>query len=123
LVRVYGRDGKEMVFEGKLVVDDLCAVGLSLRMAEEVAERLGARVQEGWSAQRIRDETDVELRHLQEDIDRAHASYKGAMSMGKHNVGEQRIASEGDNSVEVQPRFETRVECKNVELAEKQKDN
>jgi len=53
----------------------------------------------------------------------AHASYKGAMSMGEHNVGEQRIASEGDNSVEVQPRFETRVECKNVELAEKQKDN
>lgn len=115
MVKIYGKDGREETFEEKKVEEDLIAAGLPLRMAEEVAERLGVRVQEGWTAEKIRDETDIELRHLQEAIDKAHASYKVAIPMGEHNVGEQRITCESDNSIEVQPRSETKVECINVE--------
>ncbi|MDR0372082.1 MAG: hypothetical protein LBI79_00740 [Nitrososphaerota archaeon] len=115
MVKVYGKDGKEETFESKKVEDDLKAVGLPQRIAEEVAERLEARVQDGWTSDKIRDETDVELRHLQEAIDKAHASYKGATPMGAHNVGEQRTMCESDNSIDVQPRSETKVECRNIE--------
>jgi hypothetical protein len=115
LVKVYGKDGKEETFDSKKVKDNLIAVGLPERVAEEIAERLEGRVQDGWTADKIRDETDVELRRLQEDIDRAHACYKGATPMGAYNVGEQRIMSDSDNSPDVQPRSETKVECRNVE--------
>ncbi|MDR1992622.1 MAG: hypothetical protein LBQ98_03860 [Nitrososphaerota archaeon] len=115
MVKVYNRDGKEESFERKKVEDDLKAVGLPQRMAEEVAERLEVRVQDGWTADKIRDETDIELRHLQEAIDKAHACYKGATPMGTHNVGEQRTLYECDSSIDIQPRSETRVECRNIE--------
>ncbi|MDR0470189.1 MAG: hypothetical protein LBH79_00495 [Nitrososphaerota archaeon] len=115
MVKVYGKGGREEIFDGKQVEADLTAVGLPARMAEEVAERLGARVQDGWTADKIRDETDIELRHLQEAIDKAHTCYKGATPMGDHNVGEQRTACESDNSIDVQPRSETKVECRNVD--------
>jgi hypothetical protein len=115
LVKIIGKDGKEEIFDVKKVEDNLKAVGLPQRVAEEIAERLERRVQDGWTVDKIRDETDVELRRLQEDIDRAHASYKGAAPMGAYNVGEQRIMCESDNSPDVQPRSETKVECRNIE--------
>lgn len=86
MVKVYGRDGREETFDGKRVEEDLIAVGLSARVAEEVAERLGARVQDGWTFDKIRDETDIELRRLQEAIDKAHACYKGAMPINVINL-------------------------------------
>jgi hypothetical protein len=115
LVKIYDKDGKETKFDIKSVEDNLKAAGLPERVAQEVAERLEGRVEDGWTTEKINQETDVELRRLQEDIDRAHASYKGAASMGAYNVGESRIASEGDSSADNQPRSETKVECRNVE--------
>ena len=115
MVKIYDKDGKETKFDIKNVEDNLKAAGLPERVAEEVAERVEARVEDGWTTEKINQEIDVELRHLQEDIDRAHTSYKGAASMGAYNVGETRTMSESDNSPNAQPRSETRVECRNVE--------
>jgi hypothetical protein len=115
LVKIIDRDGKEQKFEGKDVEDSLKATGLSERVAQEVAERVEARVEDGWTTDKVREETDVELRRLEEEIDRAYTIYKGAASMGAYNVGEQRMNSDSDNSPDVKPRSETRVECRNVE--------
>lgn len=113
MVKIIDKDGREEKFDSKNVEDNLKAAGLPERVAEEVAERVDDRVQDGWTTEKVREETDVELRRLQEDIDRAHASYKGAASMGAYNVGETRPMKEGDSSA--QPRSETKVECRNVE--------
>jgi len=114
VVKIIAKDGAEAAFDVKTVEDDLKAAGLPERVAAEVAERVQTRVMDGWTTDKIRDETDVELRRLQEDIDRAHAVYKGSASMGAYNVGETRVTLESDNSPNSQPRSETKVECRNV---------
>jgi hypothetical protein len=115
LVKIITKEGKEENFDKKGVEDSLKAAGLPERVAQELAERVDERVQDGWTMDKVREETDVELRRLQEDIDRAHASYKGAASMGAYNVGEKRTTMESDNSPNMIPRSETKVECRNVE--------
>jgi hypothetical protein len=52
---------------------------------------------------------------MQEDIDRAYNTYKRSSSIGEHSVGEQRTLQEGEYAPSVQPRSETKVECRNVE--------
>ena len=115
MVKIYTKDGREEKFDSKNVEDDLRKAGLPERVAKEVAERVEDRVQDGWTTERVNQETDVELRRLQEDIDRAHNIYKSAAPMGAYNVGEQRTAREGDYPPNVQPRSETKVECKNTD--------
>jgi hypothetical protein len=115
LVKIYGKDGKETTFDIKQVEDNLKAVGLPERVAQEVSERVEMRVADGWTIEKLDQEIDVELRRLQEDIDRAHARYKGQASMGAYNVGETRTGLESDNSPDSQPRSESKVECRNVE--------
>lgn len=115
MVKILTKDGKEEKFESKDVEDDLKAAGLPERVAQEVAERVQNRVQDGWTIDQVKQETDIEIRRLQEDIERAHSSYKSTTSMGAYNVGEQRTARESDYSPGVQPRSETKVEFRNVE--------
>lgn len=71
--------------------------------------------QDGWTTEKIKQETNVELRRLQEDIDRAYLSYRSSGFMVEHNVGEQRTAKEGDYFAIERSRKETLVECRNVE--------
>jgi hypothetical protein len=115
LVRVYAKDGKEEKFDGKAIEADLKAAGLPERVAKEVTDRVEARAEEGWTTDRIKQETSVELRRLQEDIDRAYINFKSSGSMGDYNVGEQRTASDSEYSSNDSPRKETMVECRNVE--------
>ena len=115
LVKIYGKDGKEEKFDSKDVENQLKAAGLPERVAKEIAERVEDRVEDGWTTQKINEETDIELRRLQEDIDRAHASYKGQASMGSYNVGETRMTRESDHNPENQPRSEIKVEFRNVD--------
>jgi len=115
LVKIYSKDGIEQKFDSKSVEDDLKAAGLPERLAKEVAERLENRVQDGWTTDKVKQETDVELRRMQEDIDRAYNTYKRSSSIGEHSVGEQRTLQEGEYAPSVQPRSETKVECRNVE--------
>jgi hypothetical protein len=115
LVKIYGKDGNEEKFDSRDVENNLKAAGLPERLAKEVAERVENRVEDGWTADKVRQETDVELRRLQEDIDRAYSSYKQAGSMGEHSVGEQRTLREGEYAPSDQPRHETKTECRNLE--------
>ncbi len=115
MVKIYTTDGTEEKFNRKDVEDNLKAAGLPERVAQEVAERVETRVQDGWTVEKLRQETDVELRRLEEDIERAHASYKGSTSMGAHNVGERRSMQDNDYSPNVVPRSETKVELRNAE--------
>ncbi len=115
MVKIYTADGKEEKFDSKDIERDLKAAGLPGRLAEEVAERVEDRVQDGWTVDKVKQETDIELRRLQEDIDRAYNSYKSTTSMGKYNVGEQRTVKEGEYAPREQPRSESRVECRSIE--------
>ena len=114
MVKIYSKDGIEIKFDSKEVEGGLKKAGLPGRVAEEVAERVKDHVQNGWTSEQVNRETDVELRHLQEDIDRAYLIYKRETPMGEHNVGEQRSPVENDYDPNVQPRCETKVECRNV---------
>ena len=115
MVKITVNDGKEQRFESTDLEEDLRKAGLPERVAKEVVERVADRVQDGWTVDQVKHETDVELRRLQEEIDLAHSTYKGTTSLGAYNVGETRVTHEGDSSMNVQPRSETKVECRNVE--------
>ncbi len=115
MVKIYTKDGTETKFNSKDIEDNLKASGLPERVAKEVAERVETRVQDGWTTEKVQQETDIELRRLQEDIDRAHSSYKRTAPMGEYNVGEQRTMREGEYSPHERPRSESKVECRNVE--------
>jgi hypothetical protein len=115
LVKISTKDGREEKFDSKDLENDLKQAGLPERVAEEVAERVEDRVQDGWTTAQVNQETDVELRRLQEDIDRAHNTYKAEVPMGAYNVGEERGTKAGDYSPSVQPRSETKVECKSTD--------
>jgi hypothetical protein len=108
LVKIMTKDGEEKKFDIKEVEDDLKKAGLPERLAKEVAERVENRMEDGWTMEQVNQETDVELRRLEEDIDRAHSSYKSVTPMGGYNVGEQRSRSEEETKT--QPRSETKVE-------------
>jgi hypothetical protein len=51
-------------FDSKKLEDSLEKAGLSERLAKEVAERIEKRVADGWTREKLRQETDVELRRL-----------------------------------------------------------
>lgn len=114
MVKIYGKDGKETKFDSKDLEDNLKAAGLPERVAQEVAERVEDRVEDGWTTEKVNEETDIELRRLEEDIERAHTTYKGQASMGAYNVGETRTRV--DESASEQPRSESRVELRNPEV-------
>jgi hypothetical protein len=115
LVKIIDKDGKELKFDRGDVEDKLKAAGLPERVAQEVAERLDSRVEDGWTINKIDEETDIELRRLEEDIDRAHETYMDKTSMGAYNVGESRTPNEGDNYPNNRPRSESKVELRSVE--------
>ncbi len=108
LVKIYTNDGREEKFDSKDVEDDLKAAGLPERVAKEVAERVEDRVQEGWTVAKVREETDIELQRLEEDIERAHTSFKGSAAMGTYNSEAKREINPNE------PRTETKEVFRNV---------
>lgn len=114
LVKIYNKDGKEQEFSIVTVENELKASGLPELLAKEVAQRLEERVQDGWTAEQLSTEECVELRRLQEAIDRTYVNLKSCGSMGKYNVGEQRTAKIDDDYLNEQPIAEDMVECKNI---------
>ena len=111
MVKIYTKDGKEEKFDSKDVEDNLKAAGLPERVAKEVAERVEDRVEDGWSEAKVNEETDVELKRLKEDIDRAYTSFKGQTSMGNYSTNDTRMRME-EHTVD-RPREESRVELRN----------
>jgi tRNA/tmRNA/rRNA uracil-C5-methylase (TrmA/RlmC/RlmD family) len=75
MVKILNRSGKEENFDSKDVERDLEASGLPERVAKEVAERVEDRVQDRWTNAKVNEQVDIELRRLEEDIQRAHSTY------------------------------------------------
>jgi transcriptional regulator NrdR family protein len=100
LVKIIASDGKEEKFDSKDVEKDLKVAGLPEKVAEEVAERVEDKVQDGWTTAQVKQETDIELKRLQEDLNRATHSYMGTSS-SMHK--------------ETTRRGESRVECRTVD--------
>jgi hypothetical protein len=76
LVKIINRSGDEEKFDSKDVERDLEASGLPERVAKEVAERVEDRVQDRWTNQKVNEQVDIELKRLEEDIQRAHGTYR-----------------------------------------------
>ncbi len=89
MVKIYARDGREEKFDSKTVEENLRAAGMPDRVAKEVAERVEDRVQDGWTMDKVKEQTDLELSRLEEDIERAHTSYRGTATMGKYDTAER----------------------------------
>ncbi len=77
MVKIIDRSGEEYSFNSNDVKKDLEAAGLPERVAEEVAERVEDRVEDRWTTAKVKEQTDIELSRLEEDIQRAHKSYDG----------------------------------------------
>jgi hypothetical protein len=115
LVTITTKEGIEEKFDSKNLENSLKDAGLSERLAQEIAERVETRAENGWTTEKVRQEADIEIRRLQEEIDKAYTSYKRSGSMGEHLVGEQRVFGESDFLPNEKPRLETKTEFKNVE--------
>jgi hypothetical protein len=76
MVKIITMSGEEEKFDSKDIKKDLEAAGLPERVAEEVAERVNDRVEDRWTSVKVNEQVDVELGRLEEDIQRAHSSYK-----------------------------------------------
>ncbi len=77
MVKIITRSGDEQKFDSKDIKRDLEAAGLPERVAEEVAERVEDKVGDRWTSAKVREQTDIELQRLEEDIERAHKTYDG----------------------------------------------
>jgi hypothetical protein len=80
LVKIISRTGEEEKFDSKDVESQLKAAGLPERVAEEVAERVEDRVEDRWTTTQVNEQVDIELKRLEEDIERAHNSIKTNMN-------------------------------------------
>jgi hypothetical protein len=74
--KIITRSGEEIKFDSKDIEDSLKAAGLPERVAEEVAERVEDRVEDRWTTEQVNEQVDLELRRLDEDIQRAEGNYR-----------------------------------------------
>ncbi len=120
MVKIISRTGKEEKFDSKDVEGELKSAGVPERIAEEIAERVEDRVEEGWTDTQVREQTQVELNRMEEDVRRARETYmsrmqsttpQGARTEGprerrEDTSGESRTSTTGTES----PRTKDRVE-------------
>jgi len=75
LVKIIMNSGEERKFDSKDVEKDLEASGVPERVAEEVAERVEDKVEDNMTWTKVNEQINIELKRLEEDIDRAHRSW------------------------------------------------
>ena len=75
MVKIISSSGEERKFDSKDVESDLEAAGVPERVAEEVAERVEDKVEDNMTTAKVNEQIDIELKRLEEDIDRAHRSW------------------------------------------------
>ncbi len=75
MVKIISSSGEERKFDSKDVESDLEAAGVPERVAEEVAERVEDRVEDNMTTTKVNEQIDIELKRLEEDIQRAHNSW------------------------------------------------
>lgn len=88
VVKIITRSGEEEKFDSKNIEKDLEAAGMPERVAEEVAERVEDIVQDRWTFDKVYEQVDIELKRLEEDIQRAHSSYKQRLTRETSELGE-----------------------------------
>jgi hypothetical protein len=76
LVKIISESGHEEKFDHKDVESKLKAAGFPEEVAEIVAERVEDRVADRWTVAQVNQQIDVELKRLEEDIQRAHNTFK-----------------------------------------------
>lgn len=76
MVKIYTKDGREEKFDTNYVEDELKKAGLPELVAKEVAERVEARVEDKWTTLQVKEQVDIELKRLEEDIQRAHNAFR-----------------------------------------------
>ncbi len=89
MVKIINRSGDEEKFDSKDIEKDLESAGLPERVAKEVAERVEDRVEDQWTSTKVNEQVDLELKRLEEDIQRAHNTYKDR-AMGQEMRTEDR---------------------------------
>jgi hypothetical protein len=70
------RSSEEEKLEHKEIEKYLEAAGLPQRVAEEVAERVESNVKGQWTRTRVNEQIDVELKRLEEDLQKAASTYR-----------------------------------------------
>lgn len=81
LAKNINRSSEEEKFERKDVERYLEAVGLPERVAEEVAERVEDKVKDQSSKTRVNEQVDLELKRLEEELQRAASSLRAKKDM------------------------------------------
>jgi hypothetical protein len=89
LVKILTKSGDEERFSSKDVESKLKAAGLPERVAEEVAERVEDRVEDKWAITQVNEQVDIELKRLEEDIERAHNTIR--TEIGTANVNRNEV--------------------------------
>jgi|GEM_PF-3599875 len=90
-------------------------------MAQEVADPRRYRVEDGWTGDRVRDETDV-VKQLWEDIDRAHASYMAQLRWVPIMWDKQRTAMDERQVSECSDGSENRLNTETSKLRQRKCD-
>lgn len=75
MVKIITTSGEERKFDSKDVESDLEAAGVPERVAEEVAERVEDRVEDNMTTAKVNEQVEIELKRLEEDIQRGHNSW------------------------------------------------
>lgn len=89
MVKILTKSGDEERFSSKDVESKLKAAGLPERVAEEVAERVEDRVEDKWAITQVNEQVDIELKRLEEDIERAHNTIR--TEIGTANVNRNEV--------------------------------
>jgi hypothetical protein len=88
LVKIVTKSGDEEKFDSKDIESKLKAAGLPERVAEEVAERVEDRVEDRWTVTQVNEQVNIELKRLEEDIERAHNTIRSEIGVSNMNTGE-----------------------------------
>lgn len=89
MVKIITKSGKEEKFDSHDVKKDLESAGFPERVAEEVAERVKNRVEDRWTSEKVHDEIDLQMNRLEEDIGKAHNTYKSESVESRKRMPEE----------------------------------
>jgi len=107
MVKILNRSGEEEKFDSKDIERNLEAAGLPERVAKEVAERVEDRVEDRWTNTKVNEQVDIELKRLEEDIERAHSTYAGQVRNTMVNADSRAPMNENTPRTEDSSRSET----------------
>jgi hypothetical protein len=72
-----------------------------------VAERVESRVEDRWTNSKVNEQVDMELKRLEEDIQRAHVTYNGQVRSSELNAESRASMSRDTSRTETGGRSET----------------